>query len=249
MHSESAVAEFLLELVDNKRFNRTDFFPAYHQQASQLVGTNPYAFALALSLHRQTRKTETIWTIPFDLREKLGHLDPVRIARMSLSELESVFSQLPHKPRFVNDAPRTVKELSTLVVQQFGGDAARIWKNRTAADVKKTFRSIYGVGEQIANLSVLLLEQRYGIHFNDLDHRGMDIKADTHTCRVLYRLGVARDESPDEAISAARRLNPSYPGALDAPLWIIGRRLCHPSRPECEKCPLGKVCNYTKSAR
>jgi endonuclease III len=239
MSSESAVARTLRELIKTQR--RSELFPTYDLEASRLVGTNPYAFALALSLNRQT-PVKRIWMIPFDLREELGHLDPERISQMSLEELERVFRRLPHKPRFVNDAPRTVKELSTLVVRRFGGDASRIWENRSAAEVTRTFEQVYGVGPQIANLSVLLLEQRYGIQFSD--HDSMDIKADTHTRRVLYRLGVARDDTPEEAMAAARRLNSNYPGELDAPLWVIGRNWCHSCAPDCSHCPLCNVCEY-----
>jgi endonuclease III len=129
-------------------------------------------------------------------------------------------------------------------VDQYGGDASRIWTDRTATEVKAAFRGIYGVGEQIANLSVLLLEYRYGVRFSDLDHSKMDIQADLHTCRVLSRLGVAIDGSPGDAIAAARRLHPAYPGDLDAPLVMIGRTWCHRSQPACQACPLAEVCSY-----
>jgi endonuclease III len=137
-----------------------------------------------------------------------------------------------------------VKELSRLVVDRYGGDASRIWTDRSAADVKAAFRSLYGVGQGIADLAVLLLEDRYGLRFSDLDHRDVDIKADTHTRRVLHRLGVAADDSPGEAIAAARRLHPPYPGDLDAPLVTIGRTWCHPSNPDCRACPMANVCLY-----
>ena len=237
--SETIVAQALHDLISTCR--RSRLFPTYDPEASQLVGTNPYAFALALSLNRKT-PVKRIWMIPFDLRQELGHLDPKKISRMSLEELDSVFQNLPHKPLFVNAAPRTVKELSMLVVDNFGGDAAQIWKNKSATEVKKTLQQIHGVGPQIATLSVLLLEQRYGIQFED--HDNMDIKADTHTCRVLYRLGVAQDDTPEAAIAAARHLNPRYPGELDAPLWVIGRNWCHSSAPKCSICPLRHVCEY-----
>ena len=63
-------------------------------------------------------------------------------------------------------------------------------------------------------------------------------------CLVLYRLGVAADESPDAAIAAARRLNHEYAGAIDGVLWVIGRTWCHASWPKCGECPLRGVCEY-----
>lgn len=225
------------------RINPALLFPARHPLASQLIAEDPYAFAMALALDRQT-KADIIWTVPYDLKQRLGHLDPIRIDRLSLEELADAFYSLQHKPRFVNDAPRTVKDLTHLVVHRHAGDAARIWQGKTAAQVKATFRQFHGVGPQIANLSVLLIEQRFGIRFSDLDHTQMDIKADTHTRRVLYRLGAALSDDTEAAIDAARALNPSFPGELDPPLWIIGRTWCHASRPECRNCPVLGVCAY-----
>ncbi len=226
-----------------RRIDMSELFPARHPEASKLVAQDPYAFAMALCLDRQTL-ADIIWTVPYDLKQRLGHLDPFRIDKMSLEELGEIFPTLAHKPRFYNDAPRTVKDLTHLVVHRFGGDASRIWAGKTAAEVHRTFKGIFGVGQQIANLSVLLIEQRYGVRFSDLDHRRMDIKADTHTRRVLFRLGVAWDEDVDSATDAARMLNPDFPGELDPPLWIIGRVWCHASRPVCDDCPVSGVCMY-----
>ena len=99
----------------------------------------------------------------------------------------------------------------------FNGDASLIWRGKSAFEVKSVFQSIYGVGQGIANMSVLLIEQAYEIQFPDLDRRFMDIKPDVHTMRVLYRLGAAEEISETDAVSAARKLNPDYPGEIDGP--------------------------------
>lgn len=70
----------------------------------------------------------------------------------------------------------------------------------------------------------------------------MNIKLDVHTMRVLYRLGVAGRIGEAEAIAAARRLNPAYPGELDGALWLIGRKWCVAGVPLCGGCPAEDVC-------
>ena len=80
------------------------------------------------------------------------------------------------------------------------------------------------------------------MRFSDLDHSKMDIKADVHTMRVLYRLGVAAGQAEGSAMAAARRLHPSYPGELDGALWLIGRKWCHAGEPECTCCPIMGAC-------
>jgi endonuclease III len=216
-------------------------FPTLEPGASQLLIDDPYAFAIAVCLDRGA-KADLIWTIPYYIKNDLGHLDPYKIYQMSGYDLESLFQRLPKKPRFVNAAPMTLQELTILVVEEFEADAAQILEGKTSVEVKRTFQSIYGVGEGIANMAVLLIEAAYPIRFNDLERPTMDIKPDVHTMRVLYRLGVSEVESERDAIEAARSINPSYPGEIDGALWKIGRQWCHASNPNCGLCPMNSVC-------
>jgi endonuclease III len=210
-------------------------------EAAPLVATDPYAFAIATCLDRGT-KADIIWTIPYDMKNSLGHLDPYRISQMSLEELADMFASLPRRPRYVNDAPRTLQELTRIVVEECDGDAANIWNGKRASEVNRTFRSIHGVGPGIANMAVLLIEMAFGVRFDDLDRRKMDIKPDVHTVRVLYRLGVSSAKTELAAVEAARRLSPDYPGEVDSHLWNIGRTWCHPTAPECFACCVESVC-------
>lgn len=218
-----------------------DSFPTIIPEAKGFALKNPFAFALAICLDRQT-KADIIWTIPYDLHEILGHLDPLKIIELPEQELVNIFSFLPRKPRFINDAPRTVKELSEIVVHYFDSDASNIWVGKSAFEVKNTFQRIYGVGPGIANMAVLLIEKAYKIEFSDLDKENMDIKADVHTIRVLYRLGISKELSEKATNEAARKMNPKYPGQLDTPLWIIGRSWCFARKPDCFHCPVEPVC-------
>ncbi len=216
-------------------------FPSLDPDASRLVIEDPYAFSIAVCLDRGA-KAELIWAIPYYLKNDLGHLDPFKIYHLSIVDLDALFQRLPKKPRYVNAAPRTLKELTNLVVEQYNGDASHIWQGKTAGHVKSAFQSIYGVGEGIANMAVLLIEAAYPIRFNDLDRPKMDIKPDVHTMRVLYRLGVSEAVSEKAAVEAARAINPSYPGEIDGALWYIGRDWCYASNPNCIECPLTNVC-------
>jgi endonuclease III len=96
------------------------------------------------------------------------------------------------------------------------------------------------VGVGIANMGVLLIEKAFSIDFPDKSF--MDIKADTHTMRVLYRIGVSESVNEESAMRAARKMNPLFPGELDPALWVIGRKLCRPSDPNCPECPMDGVC-------
>lgn len=224
-----------------KEIHPQELFPVLEEGAASLIEGNPFAFALAAVLDRGT-KSEVIWTIPYYIQKRFGDLSPYLLANKSIKDLERIFQDLPMKPRYISDAPRTAKELSEIVVNEYDGKTQKIWENQHSRSVKATFERIYGVGPGISSMIVLLLERCFGVYFDDIDHRNMDVKPDTHIIRVFHRLGFISEPNQAYAVKAARRLNPEYPGALDAPAWIIGKRWCAPFSPQCHSCPLDEVC-------
>ena len=233
----------LLEIgKENPSPRAHELISALTEEAATLIEENPFAFTLAAVLNRGT-KAEIIWTIPYYLQKHIGDLEPYSIANKSVEDLERILLSLPVKPRYVTDAPRTLKELSNLVIREYGGDVTKIWQNKPAHYVKATFQRIHGVGPGIASMIVLLLERCFGVQFTDVDHRNMDVKPDVHIIRVFHRLGLISELNQKKALEAARRLNPEYPGALDLPTWIIGKKWCTPFAPQCQNCPLTEVCS------
>jgi endonuclease III len=235
----AAITKALLDF--SKTVPIAALFPTVIPEAAKLATSEPYAFCIATCLDRGT-KAEIIWTIPYDIKNDLRHLDPRLIYRMTLDELADLFKRLPRRPRYVNDAPKTIRDLTRIVVEECNGDAANLWQGKRAAEVKRSFMSIHGVGPGISNMGVLLIEKAFGVRFSDLDRTHMDIKPDTHTVLVLYRLGASEKSTNESAIAATRRMTPTFPGELDGALWYIGREWCYASNPNCGKCPVSPVC-------
>ena len=239
---EAEIVKRLLDLWEQipSDERETLLIPGLEPEARELVRTNPIAFLLAASLDRGT-KAEIIWTLPYLLRQALGHLDPCIIAQMSAAEIRALLEQLPKKPRYINAASRTIMSLARMVCDEFHGDATRLWDGRTASETMKKFREIYGVGGGIAAMLVILLDQLGLARFSD--PHNIPVKPDSHVIRVMGRLGLIPLGSTEQhAVAKARALKPDYPGALDSPLWYIGRRFCHPITPACAECPLNDLC-------
>jgi len=95
-----------------------------------------------------------------------------------------------------------------------------------------------GVGRKTA-ACVLLFS--YGRH---------DVPVDTHVHRVgtrlgLFREGASLDECHDEMLRLSARADP-----LEAHVALIrhGRRTCHARKPQCDACPLLRMCPYGRAA-
>jgi endonuclease-3 len=239
---DAEIVERLLAFWEQipREARETFLVPGLATEAHQLVRANPFAFLLAASLDRGT-KVEIIWTLPYWLKQALGHLGPCRIARMSEGDIRAVLERLPKKPRYINAAPRTIASLARMVCDEFHGDATRLWKGRTASETMEKFRKIPGVGPGIAAMLVILLERLGMAQFSD--PHNIPVKPDSHVIRVMERLGlIPRGSTEQQVVAKARALKPDYPGALDSPLWYIGRQFCHPITPACAECPLNDLC-------
>lgn len=233
----TAITNALLEY--GKTVPTEVLFPTEIPEAAKFVTSNSFAFCIATCLDRGT-KAKIIWTIPYDIHKDLGHLDPYRIHTMTLEELKDMLYRLPHHLRYTDAAPRTIKELTHIVVEECKGDASQIWNGKKAIQVNRKFDSIYGVGPGIASMAVLLIEKAFPVRFEDREN--MDIKPDVHTKRVLYRLGASTAETEPAALEATRKMNPEFPGIVDAALWCIGQNWCSPTDPRCNECPVTVVC-------
>lgn len=239
MSSDEEKVERLLEF--GGKIEPRELFPSLEEGAAVLIEENPFAFALAAALDRGL-PAEIIWTIPYYLREEVGELNPKVFASKSIEEIREILENLPKKPRYINAAPRTVKELSEIVQNEYDGDASRIWTDEKAKNVKKTFRRIHGVGSGISSMVVLLLERCFDIHFADMGHREINVKPDTHVVRVFHRLGFISEPTCEGTLESAKDLNLEFPGALDSATWIIGKRWCDPTSPNCKDCPMEDLC-------
>jgi len=239
MSDELAIKERLLQFWESR--DKKLLLPALSAEAQELVYTNPFAFLLAGCLDRGMI-ADIVWTFPFYLKQDLGHLDPYRIAMMSIDEIRAALERIPKKPRYMRDAPRTVQELVAMVSGRLSGDAAKLWQDRTARAVQDDLMKIYGVGRGIAAMIVILLYRLGWVEFPDL--HTIPVKPDVHVQRVMYRAGLADQMSEDAATCAARRLNPQFPGDIDSPLWVIGREHCfaNPAAIQCARCPIDDLC-------
>jgi uncharacterized HhH-GPD family protein len=207
--------------------------------SDELIRTDGFAFLLGV-IFDQGIRFERAWRAPFELRQRLGHLDPTRIVADPKAVRRAVASP-PALHRYVNNLPSWIVLAARRVLDEYDGDAERIWNDHpTAEEVRRRLERFQGIGQKKAAMAVEILERQRGIAISHLE--GSDIAFDVHVRRVFLRTGIADRDDQRHMIERARALNPERPGALDYPAWWIGHEWCRPSEPLCEGCALVDFC-------
>lgn len=216
-----------------------------HPEANRLVVEDPFAFLLGV-IFDQNINAERAWRAPYDLKERIGHLNPARIAH-DLNAVKRAVDTPPKLHRYVERVPEWVVEAARRVVQMYGGDAATIWADQpTAQQLMRRLDDFPGIGQKKAAMAVELLERDLGVPVREMS--GSDIAYDVHVRRVFLRTGLAEMDDLDHMLAVARQAHPDRPGEIDYSAWLVGRQWCHAGVADCPACPLRTVCPKLVSA-
>jgi uncharacterized HhH-GPD family protein len=132
-------------------------------EADRLLETDALALLIGLVLDQQV-KMEKAFSGPYELKQRLGHLDPGQIARMEPERLDAVFRERPALHRFPGNMARRVQQLCQVVANEYGGDAAAIWRDaRDGADLSRRISALPGFGEQKTQITVAVLAKKWGV--------------------------------------------------------------------------------------
>lgn len=209
------------------------------EDADRLVREDPFAFLLAVISDMGIR-AERAWALPYHLRKRLGYLTPRELAA-SPESVRAAVQQEPKLHRFVNNVPTWLVQAAQIVLDQYGGDASRIWSDTpTATVLRQRLENFPGIAQKKAAMAVEILARTLGVPLTEMN--GSDIAYDVHVRRVFLRTGLASRDEVTHMVAVARTLHPERPGALDLPAWDIGRRWCRPTEPDCPACPLAAAC-------
>ncbi len=128
--------------------------------ACALLGSDPFAMLIGFAIDQQVT-VQKAFAGPFVLKERVGTLDPKRLAKLDLTE---AFATKPAIHRFPGAMAARVRELAAVVAEDYGGDASRIWSEATdTADLKKRIGALPGFGEMKIKALGSLLAKQYGV--------------------------------------------------------------------------------------
>ena len=131
--------------------------------ADELLRSDPFALLLGMMLDQQV-PMEWAFMGPYRLRERLGRLDPAAMAATDPEALTAAFAAKPALHRFPASMAKRAHALACQIVDQYGGDAARIWEGApSAAQVMANLRALPGFGEEKAKIFLAMLAKRFGV--------------------------------------------------------------------------------------
>jgi uncharacterized HhH-GPD family protein len=132
-------------------------------EANELLENDPLALLIGLVLDQQV-KMEKAFRGPYDLKQRLGHLDARKIAAMDLDTLIKVFRERPAIHRFPGSMARRVQALCEEVVEEYGGDAAAVWTQaRDGDDLASRIKKLPGFGDMKVKILVAVLAKKFGV--------------------------------------------------------------------------------------
>jgi uncharacterized HhH-GPD family protein len=134
------------------------------READALLSKDPLALLIGMVLDQQI-PLERAFSSPRDLKERLGgSLDAGTIASMDPDELAARFSERPALHRFPAANAKRVQELCRILVEQYKGRAADVWRTAaTGEELLGRIRALPGFGEQKARIFVGLLGKQLGV--------------------------------------------------------------------------------------
>jgi uncharacterized HhH-GPD family protein len=101
---------------------------------------------------------------PYDLRSRIGTLDPAKIAGMDIDQLEAAFKERPALHRFPGNMARRTQALCEAIVRDYGGDAARVWRDaKDGKDLERRLLGLPGIGEMKARTIIGILGKQFGV--------------------------------------------------------------------------------------
>lgn len=131
--------------------------------ADRLLTESPFALLVGMMLDQQY-PMEHAFAGPQKVNGRLGGFDPERIAAADPEEFAALCATTPAIHRFPGSMAARLQELARIVVDEYDGDASRIWTQAAdGKDLAKRLQALPGFGAQKVKIFVALLAKQLGV--------------------------------------------------------------------------------------
>jgi len=138
----------------------TQLFFSNSDEANRLLVEDPFALLVGFALDQQVT-VQKAFEGPLVLRERLGTLDPARVAT---APLEDIFRQRPAIHRFPGSMAKRVQELAAVIDDEYDGHAERVWTDAADGDdLRRRIGALPGFGNMKVTALGSVLAKRFGV--------------------------------------------------------------------------------------
>lgn len=132
-------------------------------EADRLIAADPLALLIGFCLDQQVT-VQHAFTGPLTIRSRLGTLNARKLARMDPARVEAAFRTVPAVHRYPASMARRVQALCSVVQDEYGGDASRIWTEAAdGRDLLRRFAALPGFGPNKALSLVAVVGRHLGV--------------------------------------------------------------------------------------
>ena len=137
-------------------------------ETDTLLSDDPFALLVGMLLDQQF-PMEHAFAGPRKIRDRLGSMDPRVIAETDPDRFVELSTTPPAIHRYGRSMAQRVQSLARTVVEEYDGDAARIWTDpgaegdATGREVLARLHALPGYGERKAKIFLALLGKQRGV--------------------------------------------------------------------------------------
>ena len=132
-------------------------------EANRLIASDPNALLIGFALDQQVT-VQKAFSGPLELKRRLGHLDPARIAATPPEDLAEAFRTRPAIHRFPGAMAERVQKLCAAIAADYGGDGGRVWTEASSgADLRARLAALPGIGDMKVRSLTAILIKRFGV--------------------------------------------------------------------------------------
>jgi uncharacterized HhH-GPD family protein len=134
-----------------------------NEEADELLSSDPNALLIGFALDQQVT-VQKAFSGPYELRKRIGTLDPKKIAAMDPAVLEDAFRERPALHRFPGNMARRTQELCAAIARDYDGDGGRVWREaKTGQELEQRLLALPGIGEMKAKSLIAIVGKRFGV--------------------------------------------------------------------------------------
>jgi uncharacterized HhH-GPD family protein len=131
--------------------------------ADEVLTDSPFALLVGMMLDQQY-PMEHAFRGPAKVLDRFGTLDPSAIAAADPAEFKALCSQPPAIHRFPGSMAERLQTLASIVEEQYGGHAERIWTEASSGtDLLKRVMALPGFGKQKAQIFTALVAKQLDV--------------------------------------------------------------------------------------